>query len=1018
MVANVEQLKQEISEYYLDDFKKELGWLKSLALLPIEKKVKNLISGTTDLPKTFDAVQEFGWWKNIISFVSPKVANQIFDFMKQKRLEIEQRKTKEELELLKNQILGIRPQGDEEHADQLQHQQAEPDGQESGVDKTDASTAQAPSRSQHDELDAPQTADGSLNPIAMGAGVSTLGAGGVLVLDRLNRSREIKNMAQTIDASKMKYTIEQSISALKSQHQALAGAGRLSSKQLESMDKHIAKLSEGLESMDDDGIALIKLWKTLDGKLPRSLLQSTALDPSTLAKIEKLAPEFFGKTSDEIATFLTSKGIAQLPDELLKSLMQAESVAELQGMTKVLRHGSKANRILQTLAGAMLIDVACLGLDVWMYLETKKEAALIAKVNEVRAKNKTNQAYTQLAIGLASVAVEAAIIAYAVSAGTAVGGPFGTVVGLAVGGISAAASMGVDSLYFDVHDFYTQNQEDFLRQSRGKLKHAILQGIHNQQEGNVSLNEKVQHSIAHLFSIEGKDAKEQSLRDACFSMLFLEEVGIGEFKDDSDLLAYLHSGQKKADFLSALPPESAKSFIDKWEAITARINLRLEYIETQLQKPEMIDSIKRHQGMQSLTQLFTLSTLYAYQGKQGWKADLSSEDKLAITKSAFFADFPAEKLKKFEQLGVENPALFQEIVKTASLDALLRADEEDDRYTQNVQLVLKYQEWLALRQSYEEAVYLEIPDVHKNVNFVEQLLYADFDLQQVTYPSFDTDGAIDLVQQGLERRGMMEIADDPMQNVLYQLAKQLYGYAGQNDQEALMQFFSENGETYGLYYDKQRKVNEDWAVDEGIGTLDLGEYSEEEVPQIVDAFVEQQTDARFSFGFSWRKMIATSNPALMLMHLFSHEEKSIIDTPTESIDPALQAEWKQQLRILLIQELQLRTQENKTKVKNQISNFVQTHAQDGRYLELPYYLLIEARKAGFGDLQRQFFAWKDGRLQMLSLQSELTIGSGLAEERAYFTQAREIFTAQEQRYIDRVEQAHQRLESLRSIEGN
>lgn len=56
-----------------------------------------------------------------------------------------------------------------------------------------------------------------------------------------------------------------------------------------------------------------------------------------------------------------------------------------------------------------------------MYLETQKEADLIAKVNEVRAKNKRNQASAQLWIGIGSVAVEAAIILIAMSTGTAVG---------------------------------------------------------------------------------------------------------------------------------------------------------------------------------------------------------------------------------------------------------------------------------------------------------------------------------------------------------------------------------------------------------------------------------------------------------------------------------------------------------------------------------------------------------------------------------------------------------------------
>lgn len=40
--------------------------------------------------------------------MTPEIANQIFDFMKQKRIEIQKRQTKEELEALKYNILGIK----------------------------------------------------------------------------------------------------------------------------------------------------------------------------------------------------------------------------------------------------------------------------------------------------------------------------------------------------------------------------------------------------------------------------------------------------------------------------------------------------------------------------------------------------------------------------------------------------------------------------------------------------------------------------------------------------------------------------------------------------------------------------------------------------------------------------------------------------------------------------------------------------------------------------------------------
>ena len=47
--------------------------------------------------------------------------------------------------------------------------------------------------------------------------------------------------------------------------------------------------------------------------------------------------------------------------------------------------------------------------------------------------------------------------------------------------MTAAVRIGADALYFDTHDYYLQNREDFLRQSRAELRQAVLQGLHNQK---------------------------------------------------------------------------------------------------------------------------------------------------------------------------------------------------------------------------------------------------------------------------------------------------------------------------------------------------------------------------------------------------------------------------------------------------------------------------------------------------------------------------------------------------------
>jgi hypothetical protein len=141
-------------------------------------------------------------------------------------------------------------------------------------------------------------------------------------------------------------------------------------------------------------------------------------------------------SEDEIVkrlqNLLKEKDASWISDEVLKSLASAKDATEIKKMTKILRHGSRINRFIQTLAWAMLIDVACLWLDVWLYLETQKEADLIAKVNEVRANNKRNQAAWQLGIWIWSVVAEWWIIAVCTLVWTSTGWWVWAIIWLAV----------------------------------------------------------------------------------------------------------------------------------------------------------------------------------------------------------------------------------------------------------------------------------------------------------------------------------------------------------------------------------------------------------------------------------------------------------------------------------------------------------------------------------------------------------------------------------------------------------
>lgn len=102
---SIVELRSEIAWYHLEELEQELGWLKSLILLPIKNKVKDIIAWKWELSDKFDKIEEFWIWKNVINFITPSTAEQIYKFMKEKREELIKKNTEEELIQLKNELI-------------------------------------------------------------------------------------------------------------------------------------------------------------------------------------------------------------------------------------------------------------------------------------------------------------------------------------------------------------------------------------------------------------------------------------------------------------------------------------------------------------------------------------------------------------------------------------------------------------------------------------------------------------------------------------------------------------------------------------------------------------------------------------------------------------------------------------------------------------------------------------------------------------------------------------------------
>jgi hypothetical protein len=300
-----------------------------------------------------------------------------------------------------------------------------------------------------------------------------VGVGGYRTAEHLSGGAYEK-LGQRLSPTKLKSSIDDVIYTLSTRlHDP-----KLTTRQKKSLQHTIDKLTEtkkSTESLDD-----LHTRKRLASKqiLPAKVFDSLQLSSREISTMMSFSDDtkLLKKLSQyndpgTIAKLLTKYGITNPSDELIGSFVRASTPADAKALTRVLGQSKHIRKLAKFAKVIPLIDAAAMGLDVWMYLETDKEAELIARTNEIRASNKHAQAKFQLAMGIVDGAVG---IGAGIAVGLGAAGPAGWVA-LGVAGAGVAVSHVVESTVFDVADQYTQNELDYLSQSRTQLQHAILQ---------------------------------------------------------------------------------------------------------------------------------------------------------------------------------------------------------------------------------------------------------------------------------------------------------------------------------------------------------------------------------------------------------------------------------------------------------------------------------------------------------------------------------------------------------------
>lgn len=1078
--SEVEKIKKEIADCYIKQFQKELWWLKSISILPIKPSIKKILIWKKELPEKFVEIENTKFWNRIIQFLSPRLANQIFDFLKIKRQEIVSRQTLSELTKLKEQILWIdnvssnwwgsdgvwnwgsntstenwnwwwsstwvaSTNTDEDWNWGNNSQSESVDNGENSQDEynedehDDGEDEEGHNEDEHDEID--------VNPVAAWVATSAAWVYGTYKMKQLFTKVEGTDIIKNLDEAKLKSTLDSAVDTLKRQEAALWS--RLTDVQKRNISKYIRRLESWSIEIDWSG-DLLKAWSMTWGKIPKELLKGAGIDGNTLKKIDDLADEIAGAKNDisKVKDILSKNWINDVDESIIKCLSSADTSDQLKAMTKVFRWPSKVKKIVDTLAWALRLDMAFAWLDVWVYFDENREADLIDKINEVRWANKHNQASSHLFWWLSSIAIEGAYIIISCLVTWSYWWPLWVAVWLAAWAIARGWMETRDALYYNVKDFYTQNYEDFLRQTRWELKQAILQWIHNYKMWDTSTNEKFttywNENHPDFFTrrkasrlIDNPDLspwseiKMQSLNSACRAMILLEELEIWDLRHNGYITDFINSKQNKEEFLKDKDKDYIEYFNKYRDEMQNRIDIRMKYVEKEFEKSDVIDAIYNGRWAQNLTDIFTRSMWYANMLWNEKRDDNKTYDEnLLEYKNYLFSEFPAKKLEALEAIKKEHENLFLDIVTTISPDKFVDNEEEaDENYCENVRLVEKYKEYIKLDENIEDKRYLNMENNHRNYLFIQNLLKNDFDLNKVPYPTMEKDTLLNLVWLWAERRWISDISDNLLQNILFRVARELHWYAWNNDMYSLLEFYDEwLDDVHWVYYTNGRKINDDRAIDRYlVNNLPDVIIKDEDVDKYTNEFIDRNFNKDGLFHLAvWP----------IFVPIFKNR-KEIIDTPTESVDSYLTTELIDVFKDIVREELSCRTINNQNRIKKEIINIVKQNSK-WEYIELPYYVILEAKRAWLWDLQRQFFRWNDNvkskgsddtidsliesdakNIEICYLDSEYN-NTSLFEwcKKSYISSVRTEaqLTAEEKYLMNRVDDAIEKVKELRNVQ--
>ena len=755
----------------------------------------------------------------------------------------------------------------------------------------------------------------------------------------------VNKVPETLDAEKtqkMLNRVRKQMSDLKEEmSEKLKNWVKMNRAQEKVYEKSIKQFELAEKSLDGETAEAYKARQKLQDKVSPKLLKTLGWDTKTLRLIEALPDEelalIVGKNEEEIVEFFKLKNI-KISEDIAKELKVLKNVDEIRWLTRILKCGTKLRNFIRWVKWMAVVSCLFAWFDIRCYLEWDKEADLVKKVNEVRWEILRDNARVQLIIWLWSILTEVLALAAVCAAWWSVTWPRWTAVWAVVWLLTAVATIWYDELYGNKKEFYAQNRYDFINKKRTEVKQSIVQLF---ESDRLDMHEWMKKSIKDN---RGPKSEINTMEDAWEALIYQEEVEMGGF---SYLQWYYSSWENEEIYKKELSEEERKEYEEEKKKMENLIKIRMEYIKQYVKEDkkskeynEMKKALLDNKWIEYVEQLLADSKVYAYLKSDNNDAYIQNYKELNVDsyKEAYKQKLSQEYSKEFdifEKLRKENPSHLQELCKwtidsKASIEGSFEDEDWDPTYSEqektilkrNIDFVVKYNEYLNLWRPIERQITTWVSFNSIDYKYIEQVLL-DIDsinkrpiwdkeatMKYLSYDEFNNDNieAID-----------SQVSNSVFQNVIYSVAREIHGYTGKNDKLELVNFYTCDWDSTWIYMDGKRKIKD---VSWFLGTKDR-------TVEDPDKFTKEQ---------AYNMIIKEVD----------------LDSPVEAADERLTKEFRERVKKIIDREYGYR--ENKKDYEKQIIDFIKTNNNWQKwYVEIPENLVIKAKKAWMGDINKFLF---------------------------------------------------------------